>query len=184
MAVTVAIALVQMAIFMGLGAAAFGLQPHRRVAGGRPAPGRRDAVLHGDRLLAGAVAKTTEGAVNMANFLVLPMAFLSGSFFPLDAAPEWLQTVSRLLPLWLNEGMLDVMVRGEPWSTALLPMAILAVFADRRDRAGGQAVPLGDGLVWIHPAASQDAGRDQLRRVRRVRPAWDAGSLRPVDLQR
>ena len=38
-------------------------------------------------LLAGAVTKTTEGAVNMANFLVLPMAFLSGSFFPLDAAP-------------------------------------------------------------------------------------------------
>ena len=38
-------------------------------------------------LLAGAVAKTTEGAVNMANFFVLPMAFLSGSFFPLDGAP-------------------------------------------------------------------------------------------------
>ena len=36
-------------------------------------------------LLAGAVAKTTEGAVNMANFLVLPMAFLCGSFFPLEA---------------------------------------------------------------------------------------------------
>ena len=39
-------------------------------------------------LLAGAVAKTTEGAVNMANFIVLPMAFLSGSFFPLDGAPR------------------------------------------------------------------------------------------------
>jgi len=58
------------------------------------------------------------------------MAFLSGSFFPLDAAPEWLQTVAKLLPLyWLNEGMLDVMVRGEPWTAALLPMAILAAFA-------------------------------------------------------
>ena len=81
-------------------------------------------------LLAGAVTKTTEGAVNMANFLVLPMALLRGSFFPLDAAPGWLQTVSHLLPLfWLNEGMLDVMVRGEPWTAALLPMAILAGFA-------------------------------------------------------
>ena len=38
-------------------------------------------------LLAGAITKTTEGAVNAANFMVLPMAFLSGSFFPLDAAP-------------------------------------------------------------------------------------------------
>ena len=81
-------------------------------------------------LLAGAVAKTTEGAVNMANFLVLPMAFLSGSFFPLDGAPPWLQVVSKLLPLWwLNEGMLDVMVRGEPASAVLLPMAVLGFFA-------------------------------------------------------
>ncbi len=81
-------------------------------------------------LLAGAVTKTTEGAVNMANFLVLPMAFLSGSFFPLDAAPAWLQGLSHVLPLfWLNEGMLDVMVRGEPASAALLPMLILATFA-------------------------------------------------------
>ncbi len=81
-------------------------------------------------LLAGAIAKTTEGAVNMANFFVLPMAFLSGSFFPLDAAPGWLQAVSRLLPLrWLNDGMLDVMVRGEPATAALVPMAALAAFA-------------------------------------------------------
>ena len=64
-------------------------------------------------LLAGAVAKSAEGAVNMANFLVLPMAFLSGSFFPLDAAPGWLQGISLALPLrHLNDGMLDLMVRG------------------------------------------------------------------------
>ena len=32
-----------------------------------------------------------------------------------------------MLPLWwLNDGMLDVMVRGEPASAALLPMAVLA----------------------------------------------------------
>ena len=50
----------------------------------------------------------------MANFLVLPMAFLSGSFFPLDGARRWLQTVSKALPLrHLNDGMLDVMVRGD-----------------------------------------------------------------------
>ncbi|MGH3505879.1 MAG: ABC transporter permease, partial [Nocardioidaceae bacterium] len=124
------IALVQMAIFMGLGAAAFGLQLTGAWPVAVPLLVVGTLCFMAIGLLAGAVAKTTEGAVNMANFLVLPMAFLSGSFFPLDAAPEWLQTVSRQLPLyWLNEGMLDVMVRGEPWSTALLPMAILAAFA-------------------------------------------------------
>ena len=81
-------------------------------------------------LLAGALAKTQEGAVNLANFLVLPMAFLSGSFFPLEGAPDWLQTVSQLLPLrHLNDGMLDVMVRGQGPGAALAPIGILLAFA-------------------------------------------------------
>jgi ABC-2 type transport system permease protein len=128
--VTVLIALAQMAIFVGVGAAFFGL----RLTGSWPAAipllvvGTLCFMAVG--LLSGAVAKTTEGAVNMANFLVLPMAFLSGSFFPLDSAPDWLQSVSRLLPLrWLNDGMMDVMVRGETASAVLLPMAVLAGFA-------------------------------------------------------
>ena len=127
---TVGVALTQMAIFLGIGAAAFGL----RLTGAWPASvpllvmGTLCFMAIG--LLAGAVAKTTEGAVNMANFIVLPMAFLSGSFFPLDAAPGWLQAVAHVLPLWwLNEGMLDVMVRGEPASAVLLPMAVLAAFS-------------------------------------------------------
>jgi ABC-2 type transport system permease protein len=81
-------------------------------------------------LLAGALAKTQEGAVNLANFFVLPMAFLSGSFFPLDGAPSWLQYTSLALPLrHLNDGMLDVMVRGEGPATALAPIGILLAFA-------------------------------------------------------
>jgi ABC-2 type transport system permease protein len=128
--VTVGVALTQLAIFLGLGVAAFGL----RLTGAWPASVPLLVVgtlcFMSIGLLAGAVAKTTEGAVNMANFIVLPMSFLSGSFFPLDAAPEWLQAVAHLLPLWwLNEGMLDVMVRGEPASAVLLPMLVLAAFA-------------------------------------------------------
>ena len=38
-------------------------------------------------LLAGAWAKTQESASAVVNIIVLPMAFLSGSFFPLDSAP-------------------------------------------------------------------------------------------------
>jgi ABC-2 type transport system permease protein len=128
--VTVAIALVQMAIFLGLGAVAFGLQLTGAWLMAVPLLIVGTLCFMAVGLLAGAVARTTEGAVNMANFIVLPMAFLSGSFFPLDAAPGWLQGVSGLLPLrHLNDGMLDVMVRGEAWTAALLPMAILAGFA-------------------------------------------------------
>ena len=128
--VTICIALVQMAIFLGLGAAVFGLQLSGAWTAAIPLLVVGTLCFMSVGLLAGAVARTTEGAVNMANFIVLPMAFLSGSFFPLDAAPDWLQAISQLLPLrHLNDGMLDVMVRGEPWSAVLLPMGILAGFA-------------------------------------------------------
>ena len=128
--VTVGVALTQMAIFLGLGVAAFGL----RLTGAWPAAVPLLVVgtlcFMSIGLLAGAITKTQEGAVNAANFMVLPMAFLSGSFFPLEGAPQWLQTFSNILPLkHLNDGMLDVMVRGEPWTAALAPMLYLAVFA-------------------------------------------------------
>lgn len=128
--VTVAIALVQMAIFLGIGTLAFGLTLTGAWWMAIPLLVVGTLCFMAIGLLAGAITNTQEGAVNAANFMVLPMAFLSGSFFPLDATPQWLQTVSNLLPLkHLNDGMLDVMVRGEPWTAALVPMAILAAFA-------------------------------------------------------
>ncbi|WP_340539846.1 ABC transporter permease [Nocardioides sp. GXZ039] len=129
-AVAIGIALVQMAIFLGLGSALFGLTLTGSWWMAIPLIVVGTLCFMAVGLLAGAVTKTTEGAVNAANIMVLPMAFLSGSFFPLDAAPKWLQTISNLLPLkHLNEGMLDVMVRGQGPGSALLPMAILAAFA-------------------------------------------------------
>jgi ABC-2 type transport system permease protein len=128
--VTIGIALVQMAIFLGLGAAAFGLVLAGSWWAGVPLLVVGTLCFMAVGLFAGAVTKSVEGAVNMANFMVLPMAFLGGSFFPLDAAPGWLQAFSKILPLyWLNEGMLDVLVRGQGPAAVLVPMAILAVFA-------------------------------------------------------
>jgi ABC-2 type transport system permease protein len=71
-------------------------------------------------LLVGTVARTEEAAAAVANFVVLPMAFLSG----------WLQTVSQALPLRRQtDGMLDVLVRGQGAAALLLPTAVLAGFA-------------------------------------------------------
>ncbi|NYI46528.1 ABC-2 type transport system permease protein [Nocardioides aromaticivorans] len=129
-AVTLLIALGQLAIFLGLGAAAFGLRLTGSWWMSVPLVVVGTLCFMAIGLLAGALAKTTEGAVNLANFLVLPMAFLSGSFFPLDGAPTWLRRLSDLLPLkHLNEGMLDVMVRGEGPAAAVVPLVVLAGFA-------------------------------------------------------
>ena len=129
-AVTLLIALGQMAIFLGLAAGAFGLVLSGSWWMSVPLLVVGTLCFMSLGLLAGAVTRTTEGAVNAANFMVLPMAFLSGSFFPLDGAPRWLRAVSEVLPLkHLNEGMLDVMVRGEGPAAALGPLAVLALFA-------------------------------------------------------
>ncbi len=127
--VTLLVALLQMVVFIGLAVLVFDL----RLTGSwwMAVPlllcGALSFMAFG--LLAGAVSTTVEGATNLVNIFVLPMAFLSGSFFPLDDAPAWLDFVSHLLPLrHLNEGMTDVMVRGQGPEAALVPMAILLGF--------------------------------------------------------
>lgn len=129
-AVSLTIALVQAAIFIAVGMLLFGL----KLTGSWPMIipllicGTLAFMAVG--LLAGAVAKSEEAAVGISNFVVLPMAFLSGSFFPLDGAPGYIRAVGSVLPLkHLNDGMLDTMVRGEGPSSALVPMAILLGFA-------------------------------------------------------
>jgi ABC-2 type transport system permease protein len=81
-------------------------------------------------LLAGAWAKTAEAASAIANLVVLPMAFLSGAFFPLDNAPSWLQKVSQVFPLrHLVTAMQDVMVRGKGPVSVLPALGLLLGFA-------------------------------------------------------
>jgi ABC-2 type transport system permease protein len=81
-------------------------------------------------LFVGAVARSEESASAIANFIVLPMAFLSGAFFDISAAPPWLQGVSRVFPLrWMNDGMLDVLVRGKGFAAIMLPVVVLLAFA-------------------------------------------------------
>jgi ABC-2 type transport system permease protein len=46
------------------------------------------------------VANEAESATAAANFIMFPMMFLSGSFFPLDMMPGFLQTIARILPLY------------------------------------------------------------------------------------
>ena len=77
-------------------------------------------------MLIGAWAKTQETAQAVTQLVVLPMAFLGGSFFPLDASPGWLRALSYVFPLrYLNEGMLNVMGRGLGPTSALPQIAVL-----------------------------------------------------------
>ncbi len=90
--------------------------------------------------LAGSFTKTPEAASAVANLVVLPMAFLSGAFFPLEGAPEWVNVVSKVLPLrHLVDGLVDVMVRGQGPAAVLPELGLLLGFAVV---CGGVAVAL------------------------------------------
>ena len=75
------------------------------------------------------VAKEAESAMAAANAIMYPMMFLSGSFFPLDMMPGFLQKIARILPLYYgNEGLRAAMVLADDM-TALRCSAIIGVFA-------------------------------------------------------
>ncbi len=81
-------------------------------------------------VLIGGRAKTQESAQAVTQMVVMPMAFLGGSFFPLDQAPTWMRVVSRIFPLrYLNDGMLNVIGRDRGWDGVAVPMLVLGVFA-------------------------------------------------------
>ncbi|MBM4237561.1 MAG: ABC transporter permease [Euryarchaeota archaeon] len=74
--------------------------------------------------------KEPETAGTAANAITFPMMFLSGTFFPLEMMPDWLQGVATVLPLtYVNSGLRDSMVYGNAAGAigSLLIVAVLAV---------------------------------------------------------
>lgn len=55
--------------------------------------------IYGIGLAIGGWAKNERQAAPLTNIIVFPMMFLSGTFFPRYAMPQWLQGVSNYLPL-------------------------------------------------------------------------------------
>ncbi|HEU5121455.1 MAG TPA: ABC transporter permease [Candidatus Saccharimonadales bacterium] len=56
-------------------------------------------MILGIGLALGGWAKNERQAAPLSNIIVFPMMFLSGTFFPRFIMPEWLQSISAILPL-------------------------------------------------------------------------------------
>lgn len=57
------------------------------------------------------IVEEAQSAAAAANALAFPMMFLSGSFFPLEMMPDFLQAFAKVLPLYyVNEGLRASMV--------------------------------------------------------------------------
>jgi ABC-2 type transport system permease protein len=117
------IALVQTVIIVGVGVAVFGveitgplLEALAFVALGAVAFLALGYVL-------ASFTKTEEAANGITQVVQFPMMFLSGVFFPIEAMPQFLQSVARLIPLtYLADALRQVMVGG----TAFAPLWVCA----------------------------------------------------------
>ncbi len=128
--VTVTVAILQTVLFVLIGTVVFGLRLQPSAWLGLPLIIAATLAFMGVGLIVGAVSKTAEAASGLANIVIVPMAFLSGSFVPLDVAPDWLREVSRWMPLrYLNEGLIAVVVRGQGVEAIVAPVLVLLGFA-------------------------------------------------------
>jgi len=128
--VTIGVAIIQAVIFIGIGMLpVFGLQLTGTWALAIPVFLLGILAFFAIGMLVGAFCKTEEAATGAANIVVLPMAFLSGTFFPIDQSPAWMQTVSNVFPLrHMNDGIMDFLVRGQDASALVVPCLVLSAF--------------------------------------------------------
>lgn len=81
-------------------------------------------------LLVGSLVKSEEAASGAVNLIILPMAFLSGVFFEIEAMPDVIQKLSWVLPLrHLSSALLDVLVRDAGVGAIVVPLLVLLGFA-------------------------------------------------------
>lgn len=129
--VSLAIALLQGAVFIGVALTPpFGLQLRGQWWLLVPLLVAGTLAFMSVGLLVGSLVKGEEAASAAVNLIVLPMAFLSGVFFQIEAMPEVIQQISWLLPMrHLSAGMLDVLVRDGGIGSILAPVGVLLGFA-------------------------------------------------------
>ncbi|MDG6985470.1 MAG: ABC transporter permease [Nitrososphaerota archaeon] len=64
-------------------------------------------------MLVGTISNTPESAAVVGNLVTFPMMFLSGTFFPVQSMPMYLQAIAHVLPLYyVIDGLTQVMIYG------------------------------------------------------------------------
>lgn len=81
-------------------------------------------------VLVSAYAKWVPEAQMLSNFLRFPMAFLSGTFVPLELMPSQLRVIARFLPLTYSVEALRISMNNSAITfTYLLDITVLALFS-------------------------------------------------------
>lgn len=132
LASSVITALMLAALTVGLGVVAYGVQFRTStVAGLVVSLALGAACFCALGLAVSGLVPNADAGPAVVNFTILPLLFLSGTFFPLDGAPRWLSSVIRLFPI---EHLADALQYAfDPRTSGLgfngADLAVLAVWA-------------------------------------------------------
>ncbi|MBI4731480.1 MAG: ABC transporter permease [Chloroflexi bacterium] len=126
----VLIALAQMALLVGFGILVMRLNWDQDIPGLiiMLVAGALAAAAFGTML--GTFVKTAAQAQGLSIMFGMVMALMGGCWYPLELFPEVVRNAVKILPTtWTMQGLLDLVLRGQPW-TAILPEAgVLLGFA-------------------------------------------------------
>ncbi|PIZ00977.1 hypothetical protein COY62_00595 [bacterium (Candidatus Howlettbacteria) CG_4_10_14_0_8_um_filter_40_9] len=80
-------------------------------------------------LVMSSLAKNVDTVEPMTRAVTMPMMFLGGVFFPIEAMPTWLQPVSRALPLsYMSDALRKVISEGVSLYTIRIDLLVLLVW--------------------------------------------------------
>jgi ABC-2 type transport system permease protein len=118
------IALVQTVIIVGVGVAFFGVEVSGSLLLALAFVALGAVTFLALGYVLASFTRTEEAANGITQVVQFPMMFLSGVFFPIEAMPQFLQSIARLIPLtYLADALRQVMVGG----TAFAPLWVCAV---------------------------------------------------------
>lgn len=79
-------------------------------------------------LIIGSSMESPEGFGLISSFVIFPMLFLSGAFYPLDNLPQWLAVATRFDPLTYGVDGLRGAIIGTSHNTMFFNLSVLSVF--------------------------------------------------------
>lgn len=129
--IVLAVAAVQAVLFVGVAMLPFfGLRPSASSWQAIPLMFVGVIAFYAIGAIVGSFAKTPEAVAAVSNVIMVPMAFLSGSFFPIDMMPSVLKDVAHALPLYyLNNGVRGAFTGELGTSEFLTDLGVLGLFA-------------------------------------------------------
>jgi ABC-2 type transport system permease protein len=125
--VAVGVALAQIVVFVGVAMLPpFGLRPGPYALLALPVLVAGVMAFFALGMIIGSHVTSSEAVAAIANCLLVPMAFLSGTFYPLDQSPAWLRAVAQALPLkYMVDGTAGVLTGSRGPGSVAVPIAVL-----------------------------------------------------------